>query len=51
LSAELSPAELAFLVLAEMHDPNRLVTEAGYNLQGRATLALESIAQAHLEAV
>jgi hypothetical protein len=40
LSPDLNPAESAFLVIAEMHDPNRLVMEPGYNLQGRATLTL-----------
>ena len=38
LSPELEPEQSVQYVLAEMHDPNRLITEVGYSSQGRTTL-------------
>ncbi len=42
-SPEIDPVKKAELILAEMHDPNRLVTEVGYSSQGRVTLVVEAI--------
>jgi acyl transferase domain-containing protein len=36
------PAQAAGLVVAELHDPNRLITEVGYGSQGRHTLIAEN---------
>ncbi len=38
LSATVSPEQAARCVVAELHDPNRLITEVGYSAHGRATL-------------
>lgn len=38
LAPELDVATSVRHILAELHDPNRLVTEVGYSAQGRATL-------------
>lgn len=38
LSPELDPATAVTHILAELHDPNRLVADVGYNSQGRSTL-------------
>ncbi len=34
----IDPTQIAQFVLAELHDPNRLITEVGYGQQGRTTL-------------
>ena len=39
LSPDLNAEQSAHLILKEMHDPNSLITEVGYNCQGRVTLA------------
>ncbi|GAB1545027.1 hypothetical protein NUACC21_77030 [Scytonema sp. NUACC21] len=44
LSPELNPEAMANCILSEMHDPNSLILEVGYNLQGRVTLACETAA-------
>ena len=41
ISPLLDAAQLAEHVVAELHDPNRLITEVGYSVNGRATLAVE----------
>jgi hypothetical protein len=41
ISPLLDAGQLAEDVLAELHDPNRLITEVGYSIQGRATLVVE----------
>ncbi|WP_138505647.1 type I polyketide synthase [Nostoc sp. PA-18-2419] len=41
LSPDLDPHTSAQHILGELHDPNLLVVEAGYTLQGRATLVCE----------
>ncbi len=38
LSPELDTEQSVQCILAEMHDPNRLITEVGYSFQGRTTL-------------
>ncbi len=38
LSPSLEAEQVANHILAELHDPNRLLTEVGYNLEGRVTL-------------
>jgi NAD(P)-dependent dehydrogenase (short-subunit alcohol dehydrogenase family) len=38
LSASISPTQAAQHIVAEMYDPNRLITEVGYGAQGRVTL-------------
>jgi hypothetical protein len=40
ISPLLDAGQLAEDVLAELHDPNRLVAEVGYSLHGRATLTV-----------
>ncbi len=40
VSPLLDAGQLAEKVLAELHDPNRLITEVGYSLNGRATLTV-----------
>jgi hypothetical protein len=40
ISPLLDAGQLAGDVLAELHDPNRLITEVGYSLRGRATLTV-----------
>ena len=40
ISPLLDAGQLAEDVVAELHDPNRLVTEVGYSLRGRATLTV-----------
>ncbi len=40
LDPRMGAASAAHIVLAELHDPNRLITEVGYNSHGRATLVL-----------
>jgi hypothetical protein len=37
----LDAGQLAQFVVAELHDPNRLITEVGYSGNGRVTLAVE----------
>ncbi len=39
LSPELNPETSAHSIIAELHDPNALISEVGYNSQGRVTLA------------
>jgi hypothetical protein len=41
ISPLLDAGQLAELVVAELHDPNRLITEVGYSVNGRATLSVE----------
>ena len=38
VTPDASGDQIAAYVLAEMHDPNRLLTEVGYGTQGRTTL-------------
>jgi acyl carrier protein len=38
LQASLNPQQAAQYIIAELHDPNHLITEVGYSAQGRATL-------------
>ncbi len=40
LSPQLSTSQAVAHILAELHDPNRLLTEVGYNLTERSTLSL-----------
>jgi len=42
ISPELDTTQAVSAILAELYDPNRLVTEVGYSKQGRATLAVEA---------
>ncbi|MUG99159.1 hypothetical protein F7734_45465 [Scytonema sp. UIC 10036] len=46
LSPELNAEAMAHCILSEMHDPNSLILEVGYNLQGRVTLACKTAAVA-----
>ncbi len=39
---QLSDQQVAALVNAELHDPNRLIAEVGYSTQGRITLAAQT---------
>ena len=41
ISPELDSETTAKRVIAELHDPNRLITEVAYNPQERATLVVE----------
>ncbi len=41
ISPLVDAGQLAEFVVAELHDPNRLITEVGYSMNGRATLAVE----------
>ncbi len=41
LSPELDTDKSAKYIIAELHDPNRFITEVGYGLQGRVTLISE----------
>ncbi len=43
ISPQLDAGQLAEAVVAELHDPNRLVVEVAYNLNGRSTLAVEQV--------
>ena len=43
VSPQLDAGKLAEAVVAELHDPNRLVVEVAYNLNGRSTLAVEQV--------
>lgn len=38
LNPDLDAETAAQFIIAELHDPNRLITEVGYSLQGRTTL-------------
>jgi NAD(P)-dependent dehydrogenase (short-subunit alcohol dehydrogenase family) len=38
LSPNLSPTQAAEAIVAELHDPNRLIVETGWDAQGRVTL-------------
>jgi hypothetical protein len=38
LSSSISPEQAAQHIIAEIYDPNRLITEVGYSAQGRVTL-------------
>jgi NAD(P)-dependent dehydrogenase (short-subunit alcohol dehydrogenase family) len=38
LSSNISPEQAAQHIVAEIYDPNRLITEVGYSAQGRVTL-------------
>ena len=38
LSTDLDPATSVQYILAELHDPNRLIAEVGYSTKGRTTL-------------
>lgn len=42
LSPELNPETSAHSIIAELHDPNSLIVEVGYNSQKRVTLASET---------
>ena len=44
LSPELNVEAAADSILTEMYDPNSLISEVGYNFQGRVTLACETAA-------
>ena len=41
ISPLLDASQLAADVVAELHDPNRLITEVAYDLEGRSTLTVE----------
>jgi hypothetical protein len=41
ISPLVDAGRLAEIVVAELHDPNRLITEVGYSMNGRATLFVE----------
>jgi hypothetical protein len=41
ISPELNAEQAARCITAELHDPNRLITEVGYSPAGRATLVIE----------
>ena len=43
INPALDAQQTADIILAEIHDPNRLVTEVGYNPKGRITLVVEPI--------
>lgn len=43
ISPLLDASQLATNVIAELHDPNRLVTEVAYDLEGRSTLVVEPV--------
>ncbi len=43
VSPRLDAGRLAEAVVAEIYDPNRLVVEVGYNLEGRTTLVVEPV--------
>jgi len=43
LSQEFEVQQAAQAILAEMHDPNRLITEVGYSREGRVTLVSEEV--------
>ncbi len=47
ISPQLDAGQLAEVVVAELHDPNRLVVEVAYNLDGRSTLAVEQVVGGH----
>ncbi|MBD2515424.1 hypothetical protein H6G93_10450 [Nostoc sp. FACHB-973] len=42
LSPELNPQTSADCIITELHDPNSLILEVGYNSQGRVTLTSET---------
>lgn len=42
LAPTLAPEQAAQIILAELHDPDRRVTEVGYSESGRVTLGVES---------
>jgi NAD(P)-dependent dehydrogenase (short-subunit alcohol dehydrogenase family) len=41
LSPDLDPGQSVQYIIAELYDPNRLIVEVGYSLQGRTTLVCE----------
>jgi hypothetical protein len=41
LAPDLDPGQAVQHILAELHDPNRLIVEVGYGAQGRTTLTSE----------
>ncbi len=43
LSPEMDPDQAVRCILAELHDPNRLLTEVGYTCNERSTLALAAV--------
>ncbi len=43
ISPQLDAGQLAEAVVAELHDPNRLVVEVAYDFNGRSTLAIEQV--------
>lgn len=43
LNPAMETAQVVDCILAELHDPNRLVTEVGYNQKERSTLVLASV--------
>ncbi len=47
ISPLLDAGRLAEAVVAELHDPNRLVVEVAYALNGRSTLAVEQVVGGH----
>jgi hypothetical protein len=47
ISPQLDAGQLAEAVISELHDPNRLVVEVAYNLNGRSTLAVEQVVGGH----
>jgi len=42
ITPELESASTVEAILAELDDPNRLVTQVGYGVQGRVTLQVET---------
>ncbi|QYO67473.1 SDR family NAD(P)-dependent oxidoreductase [Leptolyngbya sp. 7M] len=43
LSPELTTEQMTAAILAELHDPNRLLAEVGYSIQGRSTLVCQQL--------
>ncbi len=43
ISPQLDAGQLSEAVVAELHDPNRLVVEVAYTLNGRTTLSVEQV--------
>lgn len=43
LSSEIDVAQSAQYIVAELHDPDRCITEVAYSSQGRTTLGLETV--------
>ena len=49
ISPEVAEDQAVRHIIAELFDPNRLVTEVGYSSKGRATLVAEQAAEQAME--